>query len=571
MKKANKIIAVVVCVAVAAAGGTGGFVMYRSKQYQKHKVEVIPVSYIMEQYWGDEINMDGSVTASNTQSIVLSNNLLVDKVFVKEGETVKKGTPLLEYDMTAVELDLAQKKTGLAVAEDNLNQGKKELERLKTLRPSEEAPAEPDYPFEPDFPDEPSGAGNNILGEITDVSQAAQGSGNANDPYQFACSGNTIVRRSLLEQLQTERKSAVFVVYDAEGYGAYAWIVSPEYLDGNVLEDWILGQNVTVKEDGGVQIKGGGIWYGIIQVGGSFDYNPIEEPSDVPTEPETTEPTEIPSEFPTESSTETSEEIIQPVAFVTPLVSQTGSEDYMYSRDELKYKISQQEVEIRSLEIEAKKAQIEYDSALEKKQNPQEKAKIDGVVTKVAESEDELEVGEPYLVLRGGGGVTIQGNISESYLDKINVGSMVNVNSWETGEMVTARITEIDNVPSSYDYQYYGQNPNNSLYPFRAEVEEECDFTIGNYVSITFSSEALSDNFYIPMSYVRQSDGQYYVMKESEDGKLEKQMIQTGKLIYGGYSIEIISGLSESDNICFPYGKYVVEGALTKKSDRSLY
>ncbi|MGN0631802.1 MAG: hypothetical protein ACI4JN_10785, partial [Ruminococcus sp.] len=533
MKTGTKIIAVIVCAAVAAGSGMGGFMLYRSNQQQKHKVDVIPVSNVMEQYWGDEITMDGSVIESNTQSIVLSSNLLVDKVLVEEGDFVKKGTPLLEYDMTAVELDLAQKKTALAVAEDNVRQAKKELERLKSLRPSEEAPVVPDYPVFPDFPDEPAPeVTENTLKEITDVIQAAKGSGTANDPYQFACSGNTVVRKVLLEQLLTEGKYAVFVVYDGSGYGAYAWMVSHESLSGAPIEDWILGANVVIKEDGGIQIRGGGVWYGIIQVGGSFDYDPIGEVTDVPTEPESTEPTEIPSESPTETTEESTvpTEIVQPLSFITPLAAKSESEDYMYSRAELKYKISQQEVEIRSLELTAKKAEIEYETALDKKQNPQEKAKIDGIVSKVAQSEEELEVGEPYLVVRGEGGVMIQGNISETYLDKIGVGSVVMVNSWETGVMVAARITEIDKTPSSYDYQNYGQNPNNSLYPFRASVEESCDLTIGNYVSISFSDETYSNSFYIPMSYVRQSEGQYYVMKESEGGKLEKQVIQTGKI-----------------------------------------
>ena len=574
MKTGTKITAVIVCAAVAAGSGMGGFMMYRSNQKQKHKVDVIPVSNIMEQYWGDEITMDGSVIESNTQSIVVSSNLLVDKVFVEEGDLVKKGTPLLEYDMTAVELDLAQKKTALAVAEDNVRQAKKELERLKVLRPSEEAPVVPDYPIFPVFPEESDpGVTVNTLKEASDVIQAANGSGTANDPYQFACSGNTVVRKALLEKLLTEGKYAVFVVYESSGNIAYAWMVSHESLSGTLIEDWVLGANVVVKEDGGVQIRQDGVWYGIIQVGGSFDYDPIGEVTDVPTEPESTEPSEIPSELPTEATEETnvSTEVIQPVSYITPLAAKSESEDYMYSRAELQYKISQQEVEIRSLELTAKKAEIEYETSLEKKQNPQEKAKIDGVVSKIANSEEELEVGEPYLVVRGEGGVLIQGNISETYLDKIGVGSVVMVNSWETGVMTAAHITEIDKTPSSYDYQNSGQNPNNSLYPFRASVEESCDLTIGNYVSISFSDDTYSNSFYIPMSYVRQSEGQYYVMKESEGGKLKKQVIQTGKIIYGGYSIEVISGLSEYDCICFPYGKYVTEGALTNRSSRALY
>ena len=102
-------------------------------------------------------------------------------------------------------------------------------------------------------------------------------------------------------------------------------------------------------------------------------------------------------------------------------------------------------------------------------------------------------------------------------------------------------------------------------------MTEESSLSIGDGVSISISSMEENNHFYIPMSYVRQENGQYYVMKKSKSGTLEKQVIQTGKIINGGYSIEVISGISEDDRICFPYGKYVTEGAKTKDSDEIAY
>ncbi len=583
MTKGKRILTAAVCLVVVVGGVTGGAMFYRANQSKKHKVEVIPVSNIMEQYWGDEIYMDGIVSASNNHSVILSNDQLVERVLVKEGDIVKKGTPLLDYDMMAVELEVAQKKTSLALAEDHVRQAERELEKLKNLRPSEEMPDFDDDFFEPDDfgePDMPS----NILSEVKDVSEAAAGDGSSNSPYQFACSESTVVRTSVLEQISNTNSRAVFVVYDETGYAVYAWIISADSLSGIPFADWTLGEHITLTEDGGVQISGNGTWYGIVQVGGSFDYDPAGTNTDEPTEPpteETTEPSTDNTENTenTDNTDETSpDDLIQPVAFINPLseikplASKNESEDYMYSRSELQYKISQQELEIHSMEIEVKKAKIEYDAALEKQKNPQELSKIDGVVSKVAKSVEELEINEPYIVVRGEGSVMIQGNASEMYLDEIKPGTIINVSSWDTGEMVSARVTEVGNVPTSYDgSQDYGQNPNSSLYPFRAIVEDECDLTVGNYISITFSGEVSNNNFYIPLSYVRQEDGQYYVMKESKDGKLEKQIIQTGKIIYGGYSIEVISGLSESDHICFPYGKYVTEGAVVKKKNDTSY
>ena len=102
-------------------------------------------------------------------------------------------------------------------------------------------------------------------------------------------------------------------------------------------------------------------------------------------------------------------------------------------------------------------------------------------------------------------------------------------------------------------------------------IQPSGNLTIGNYVSLNFSGEAESNHFYIPVSYVRQEKGQYYVMKADENDHLTKQVIQTGKIIYGGYSIEVLSGLSEEDRICFPYGKYVTKGAPVKDGSGTMY
>ena len=104
-------------------------------------------------------------------------------------------------------------------------------------------------------------------------------------------------------------------------------------------------------------------------------------------------------------------------------------------------------------------------------------------------------------------------------------------------------------------------------------MTEDTNLSVGDSVSLSFSSGEESDHFYLPISYVRQENGRYYVMKKSKENTLEKQTVQTGKIVYGGYSIEIISGIDSSDEICFPYGKYVAEGILniigkTRRSSR---
>ena len=60
---------------------------------------------------------------------------------------------ILEYDMTVVELELAQKENAVKIVEQDIKMAKKELEKIRNYKPSEDAPQppEPDYP---DFPDD---------------------------------------------------------------------------------------------------------------------------------------------------------------------------------------------------------------------------------------------------------------------------------------------------------------------------------------------------------------------------------------------------------------------------------
>lgn len=58
----------------------------------------------------------------------------------------------------------------------------------------------------------------------------------------------------------------------------------------------------------------------------------------------------------------------------------SGSEDYMHSRAEIKKMISEKEDEIKSLKLNLKSAKLDYNDALKKKTDGKVVANIDGVV-----------------------------------------------------------------------------------------------------------------------------------------------------------------------------------------------
>jgi hypothetical protein len=100
-------------------------------------------------------------------------------------------------------------------------------------------------------------------------------------------------------------------------------------------------------------------------------------------------------------------------------------------------------------------------------------------------------------------------------------------------------------------------------------VDNGEDLKTGDYLSVTLnqSTDTVSDTIYLENAYVRNDNGQYYVMKD-KDGKLVRQNVKVGKIVYGSM-VQITGGLSTDDYIAFPYGRNSSEGTRTKKSDSS--
>ncbi len=86
------ILGVVVAV-VASAGG--------------EKADVVPVSQIMNSWAGNTMTTSGMVQSYMAQTITYNKADIITKMHVKEGDEVNIGDPLVEYDVTV--LDLQQK------------------------------------------------------------------------------------------------------------------------------------------------------------------------------------------------------------------------------------------------------------------------------------------------------------------------------------------------------------------------------------------------------------------------------------------------------------------------------
>ena len=245
MKK-KRILAVslsLVLAAGAAAGICGGVGAAGRKP-----VLVVSASELNQGgYYGSGITMEGMVTSDVSQDIYLQDTQTVSRVLVREGDPVRQGNVLLEYDTTQTRLNLEREKLNREQILLNIQGAEQNLKTLKNTKPVSKDPGtDPgmEIPWE-DFPEEP---------EIPEVSEPAQ------DPertFQVTLEKNgrgdqdfpalTIPRGvSLRDYLDSaEEKEWKQFVPSARGYVFGGWYQEPDCIlpydmDAPVTEDTVL-------------------------------------------------------------------------------------------------------------------------------------------------------------------------------------------------------------------------------------------------------------------------------------------------------------------------------------------
>lgn len=262
----------------------------------------------------------------------------------------------------------------------------------------------------------------------------------------------------------------------------------------------------------------------------------------------------------------------------------SGSDtDYSgYTAEELDDAISEKEEEIAEAKQNLNEAKLDYEEAKKEVDAATVTAKVEGEVTLAYTKEAMPDDGSPAIVVRGEDGMYVEVDVSELSLDTVKVGGTIYCTSLETYEQYEAEIIEISPYPasnSSSDYSYDGgSNPNSSYYPVVAYIAEADGLVTGESVEVTYNQQSMGtvseESIYLQKAYVRtDDDGKSYVYKEGKNKRLEKQYVKTGETLYGQY-VEILSGLTMDDNIAFPYGKGVKEGAkveLSENTDNIIY
>ncbi len=135
-KKLKKGIITAACVVGVCGAVWGGLTIARNAQ--RSDVNVYSVNdFCMTNYWGDTSNTSGMVTTDKIQKVFLSSSQTVNKVWVAEGDSVRKGDKLISYDSTLTQAAVEQAKIEYDRQNENLTTAKNELEYLKKAKNKE--------------------------------------------------------------------------------------------------------------------------------------------------------------------------------------------------------------------------------------------------------------------------------------------------------------------------------------------------------------------------------------------------------------------------------------------------
>lgn len=503
--KVKKHLTIVIVVVVVAAIVIGGIFAYLHYNNGKKVAQVVPVANLDSGYWGDQMTSYGTVTNDNSQTIYLAEKQTVSEIYVEEGQTVAVGDKILSYDIQSTQLAIEEKKLEIQKAQNDITLAQSQLTKLKATTPVSASDTS-DSSHAASTVTEPVGdeKSADAYCYLGISAQPYTGSGTAQDPYSYLCTSDAYMTAAFRNQLATNQNLVVFEVRQDNS------------LSGNLIRSLTVnGSEISLVNDGT-------FW-----------------------------------------SVATGEEIFLEAEDTQEVVDTTSG----YTQAELTQAITEKEQDLKELDLNKRKAELQLSQLQQTADTGEVTATVAGTVEKVGDPENPPTDGSAFIVISASDGLYVVGQISELYLEDVQPGQSVEAMSWTSGSSFEAVIQNIDDYPADTITGYSDGNTNVSYYNYTAYIEDATGLKNGESVELTMTlDDTTSGGVYIDKAYVRQEDGQSYVMKEDENGKLAKQTVKTGKTVWGS-SIQITDGITSEDYIAFPYGKTAKEGIRCEETD----
>lgn len=525
--------ALLVIAAVAA-----GVILY--PQLTAKPVSVYPVSLIS--YTGKDPGMAesyGVVTADKVQSIYVTETQKVNRIYVYDGQEVKKGDLLYSYDTTLTDLALDRKDLSIQQMEINLKTAREELKRLNAMKPMVVT-----TPPVTETGKAPANAG--LLGAVY------EGNGTAARPYKYWLSdGAGITEDMVWDLFALDSRADIYVIFQSVTGDVPGGEFTREFgarFTITFIQPTTPGNPTTPTEP-----AGGDNELPIAGVGQISTASENELPEvDIEEEPDVTEPPAMPRKSYT-------------LRFFDPHGDEIGTQidwNSGYTQSELTAMREQKATEIRELEFAIRIGKAELAIMRKEATDGNVTADFDGVVASVLNPGSAETLNQPMIKVTGGGGYYVEGTVSETDRDTIQVGMAVTVSNWGTGTSYSGTVSWVGSYPvESVDST--GAESGVTYYPYRVFVDEQANLQEGAYVSmICHSGKENAKTLYVENAFLLTEGKDCYAYVRNEEGKLEKRLLKTG-VSTDGYSTPVYAGLTSADYVAFPYDRDIREGAET--------
>lgn len=553
-KKLKKAIIIAACAVGVCGAVWGGLTIARNAQRSDVKVYSVN-DFCMTDYWGDTSSTSGMVTTDKIQKVFLSSSQTVNKVWVAEGDSVRKGDKLISYDSTLTQASVEQAKIDYDRQDESLTTAKNELEYLKKAKNKETLKQELDklnaeldalkkkYDEDPDHPY--NGDAPVTEGAIKDY------------------------KKTMTVKGADGSDQTVNVQY-------YSWLSTSRLNDSKVTE--ILTNLATLRADKDhpsvdtyvvlvqrYEDKVGGYVDNTVGLVITETYTAGDDTA-VPAVPESRSVSfSVRSDLPEFEDTERKYDDAAIKRLQQKInLANMYLENSMEQKDLAKAIVDKAQ-EVKEKEVNLRLAKLSLDKKTKELGDGNVYAEFDGTVKAVRNADEAYNNSEAVIELSGGGGYYVTGTLSEMELGSVKVGDTVSISSWMTGAACEGTIVSIDDYPTTSGNSWGDGNRNVSYYPFKVFVEEDASLQANDYVDIQYQkagTQEQGNSLYLQSWFIRTDNGKSYVMARGEDGRLEQRWVQTGRDLWGSYT-QIRGGLTTDDYLAFPYGRDVVEGART--------
>ena len=553
-KKLKKGIIIAACAVGVCGAVWGGLTIARNAQRSDVKVYSVN-DFCMTDYWGDTSSTSGMVTTDKIQKVFLSSSQTVNKVWVAEGDSVRKGDKLISYDSTLTQASVEQAKIDYDRQDESLTTAKNELEYLKKAKNKETLKQELDK----------------LTAELDALKKKYDE--DPSHPYD----GDAPVTEGAIKDYKK-----TMTVKGADGSDQtvnvqyYSWLSTSRLSDSKVTE--ILTNLATLRADKDhpsvdtyvvlvqrYEDKVGGYVDNMVGLVITETYTAGDDTA-VPAVPESRSVSfSVRSDLPEFEDTERKYDDAAIKRLQQKInLANMYLENSMEQKDLAKAIVDKAQ-EVKEKEVNLRLAKLSLDKKTKELGDGNVYAEFDGTVKAVRNADEAYNNSEAVIELSGGGGYYVTGTLSEMELGSVKVGDTVSISSWMTGAACEGTIVSIDDYPTTSGNSWGDGNRNVSYYPFKAFVEEDAALQANDYVDIQYQkagTQEQGNSLYLQSWFIRTDNGKSYVMARGEDGRLEQRWVQTGRDLWGSYT-QIRGGLTTDDYVAFPYGRDVVEGART--------